>query len=720
MIKKIKPIVVFLMLFLFLQGVNCQNPVNIPDYLSQKFTKYCKTVPREEIYIHSDREEYLSGEALWFNVYLIDRQSFKPSENSKIAYFELLNSENRPVVQKRILLDGGFGPGQIIIPDTLSTGIYTIRAYTSWMKNFLPINCFMKDIRIYNAFSSKTIKRKVPASIIKGTDDLKNNDSGLTLTVNNLNENFMEIFINSDENFRSANFNLCYLFIETHGTINYVRVESIREEITKIVIDKKLLSQGINHVTVFNYKGQPVSEKLVYTPGKDIPFIKVNSNDSLGMRKKVSLDLTTGIVGGLENLQNLSISVGPVAKGNFVQDINDYLVFGTEFGYLPPNVLKNKKLNELPVTVIDSLLQTVRSNWINWNSILSDDLPVFKYHFEKDEHYIFGKLVNSDPKQQDSSKFVILSTPGKVAVFQYARTDQKGNFSFKIPISQEKKDLVLQPDGITKNQTINIESSYSDQYTRSGKSSASFEPVPPYISTWSINHQVRKIYGISSEGKSIPTIVSDLKFRRFYGKPTNELLMKDYIALPVMQEVFFELLAGVSLKSKKSGYEITMNDPANSKPYDYPPSLFVDGVMVKDAAVIAGIDPEVVEKIDVVRDRYFVGDYLFYGIVNVITKAGDFSNATLPDHALRIIYRVIDPIPLFISPDYNSSETKATRLPDFRTTLYWNPSVKQDKEGKSSVEFWTSDFSSDYEVNIQGITSEGMPFSFKKTIKVKR
>jgi len=57
--------------------------------------------------------------------------------------------------------------------------------------------------------------------------------------------------------------------------------------------------------------------------------------------------------------------------------------------------------------------------------------------------------------------------------------------------------------------------------------------------------------------------------------------MKDYIALPVMQEVFFELLAGVFMKNRRSVYEITINDPDYNKPYDAPPGLFVDGVWLK-------------------------------------------------------------------------------------------------------------------------------------------
>jgi hypothetical protein len=40
--------------------------------------------------------------------------------------------------------------------------------------------------------------------------------------------------------------------------------------------------------------------------------------------------------------------------------------------------------------------------------------------------------------------------------------------------------------------------------------------------------------------------------------------------------------------------------------------------------------------------------------VNIITKAGDFSNVTLPDYAIRLPYRVIDPVYSFVSPDYSS------------------------------------------------------------------
>jgi len=724
--KKLRPAVFFLIHFLFLHGIYGQIPANMTDYLRQKFLNYTTSVPREEIYIHSDRDEYISGEDMWFNIYLIDRQSFKPSSGSKIAYFELLNPENRPIVQKRILLEGGFGPGQIVLPDTLSSGIYTIRAYTNWMKNSLPVNCFRKDIHIYNAFSSRSFKENIYSGkkISEGTSvDYYHtaSNTGLTLRVDNLKPDILEIDVVTDEKYRAENKNQFYLFIQTHGNINYVSSEGTTDGYTKIFINKNQLPAGIHQITVFNAKGQPVGERFIYTPEKENTVVTIHSADSSGLRDKISLDFAfPDAIPNKLNSNNLSISVVAETNNQSFPDINDYMIFGTEYGLLPGDVFKGIKVSKTAPEIVDSLLQSAKSNWLDWNAILSGEPPVYKYKIETEDYYLSGKLITGDQKEKESDKYVLLSHPGKIADFQYARTDREGNFSFKIRIDNKVNDLIIQPDEVTKNQSVNIESSFSDKYLKSEISvDSTSKPIPGYISTWSVNHQVMKIYGTSSIGEPIKPDISQPKTRRFYGKPDQELNMKDYIPLPVMQEVFFELLVGVFLKNKKSGYEITISDPENNKVYETPPALFVDGVEVKDPSVIAGLDPELVEKIDVIRERYFVGDYFFHGIVNIITKAGDFSNVTLPDYAIRLSYRVIDQVNSFISPDYSSAAMKKNRIPDFRNTLYWNPSVKPNQDGKARVEFWSSDNKADYLINIQGITQDGKLFSFQKNIKVK-
>ena len=69
---------------------------------------------------------------------------------SKIGYVEILDKNNRPVLQEKISLKPGEADGSFIVPVNLPTGTYKFRAYTNWMKNFGPEYFFEKAIRIIN------------------------------------------------------------------------------------------------------------------------------------------------------------------------------------------------------------------------------------------------------------------------------------------------------------------------------------------------------------------------------------------------------------------------------------------------------------------------------------------------------------------------------------------------------------------------------------------
>jgi hypothetical protein len=208
------------------------------------------------------------------------------------------------------------------------------------------------------------------------------------------------------------------------------------------------------------------------------------------------------------------------------------------------------------------------------------------------------------------------------------------------------------------------------------------------------------------------------KLKRFYGTPDFELIMKDFIQIGSMEEVFFELVPHVSMDHTNSIYQMTVVDAFRNN-LDGTPCVMIDGVILNDLSVIANLDPELVEKIDVIWEEYRVGEYLFNGIVNIISKMGDYRSISLPPDAIRLQYAVIDTVCSFVSPDYSLSEMKNSRAADYRNTLYWNPSIKADIEGNAKIEFWSADIKSDYLMNIQGITSEGKTISLRKILKVK-
>lgn len=710
------------LLFGFLD-IYSQTQSDFLDNLSDKFTEYCRQFPREEIYVHTDRSEYIAGENMWFKVYLFDRQTSRLSSESSIAYFEILNPENRPVLRKRIRLDNGSGPGQVALPDTISSGDYTIRTYTNWMRNFMPDNCFSKKILIHNALNGKTFSNLIP--VTNGTTSLQESSmsslqkQGLNIDINRNQPAIIEIILTTNRDFRSVNRNICYLFIQTHGIINDKRVVKLQGDTTRIKIPGNQIIPGINHVAIFSYSGRPVHQIYTYTPVKSVKPMVITSEERYKPRDKMGLGIEFIPYESLspELQADLSISVAPAGQSSF-PDIADYMIFGSEFGNIAEEILK-KVIDNIPDGDLLKLPGGLKSNWIDWNIILGGKYPAIKYEREYDYHFLYGRLQNRNSQVPDKDQYVFLSIPGKSAVFQYAKTDENGDFCFSLKPDAGIMDLIIQPEEVDRENTIRIETSFSEKYPLIANAlEMPAEKITDNISRLAVNYQVMKIYQSEEVPEdSLPSVFIS-RSKRFYGKPDIELVMDDYIKLPVMYEIFFELMPGVIMKKEKSGYEITIADPVDNRIFPKPPVLFIDGVVVRDPDIIAELDPELVEKIDALRTRYFVGDYMFYGLVNIITRTGDFNDILLPDYAIRLPYRVTEASESFTYNDYSSPEEKQNRIPDFRNTLYWSPSIPQGENGKLSVDFWASDFRSDYEISIQGILPDGTLISSKKIIKI--
>lgn len=137
-----------------------------PDSLTsigRRLEQYGQQVLTEKLYLHLDRPTYLASETLWFKAYATEGTSHKPLELSKVAYVEILNQAQQPVLQTSITLKEATGQGSFILPTSLPTGRYLVRAYTRWMKNFGPEFYFQTPITILNTLAYKAIA-PVPAT----------------------------------------------------------------------------------------------------------------------------------------------------------------------------------------------------------------------------------------------------------------------------------------------------------------------------------------------------------------------------------------------------------------------------------------------------------------------------------------------------------------------------------------------------------------------------
>jgi len=118
--------------------------------IAGKFVRYEQRGPQEKLFLHLDRPLYLSGETMWFKVYALDGTAAKPLALSGVAYVEVLNAAHRPVLQGKIALANATGQGSFLLPASLASGAYTVRAYTNWMKNFGPDAYFQAAVTVIN------------------------------------------------------------------------------------------------------------------------------------------------------------------------------------------------------------------------------------------------------------------------------------------------------------------------------------------------------------------------------------------------------------------------------------------------------------------------------------------------------------------------------------------------------------------------------------------
>ncbi|MDF2433266.1 MAG: hypothetical protein JWP44_2897 [Mucilaginibacter sp.] len=128
--------------------------------VQNSFNLYKQSALQEKIYVHTDKTTYLPGEILWFKIYCVDGNDHKPLNLSKVAYVDILDNNQSPIAQAKVLLKNGIGNGSLYIPVSVNNGNYKFRTYTNWMKNFSPEFYFAKMITLINPLKTPAIAKE--------------------------------------------------------------------------------------------------------------------------------------------------------------------------------------------------------------------------------------------------------------------------------------------------------------------------------------------------------------------------------------------------------------------------------------------------------------------------------------------------------------------------------------------------------------------------------
>lgn len=373
---------------------------------------------------------------------------------------------------------------------------------------------------------------------------------------------------------------------------------------------------------------------------------------------------------------------------------------------------------DLSVSVVRScLIKDSRKN-ISEGSRISDNGPAMPASFlpELEGLILDGTLRNNLTEKPISNKNLMLSILGKTARCQLYLTNENGGFYFNLDGSGIHEVVIQPEDSSVNDYYIDLNSDFLNTYEHP-------LPGPFYLDTTKlrvlnqsiISMQVEKAY--RSFRQQIHEYVPEEQEINFYGEPDYRIRISDYILLQNIREVIKEIVPSVSVRVKNGKSHFRLENGVDNLHFENQPLVLVDGVPFDDVDQILNIPIRDLEYIEVINFKYLLDGYMFEGLIHFITNEGKMAGLEFKHNVFRQAYAGLGKKYGFKSPDYKTDSLMISSLPDFRNTLYWNPTLYARKDGRAVFEFYSSDESGEYSIYVEGISPEGESgFLFEKLL----
>ena len=218
--------------------------------------------------------------------------------------------------------------------------------------------------------------------------------------------------------------------------------------------------------------------------------------------------------------------------------------------------------------------------------------------------------------------------------------------------------------------------------------------------------------------------IEETKNTRLYSRPNTRIIAQDLPQINQYTDIY-QILRG-----RVPGIEVTSPEPGETSRFSviirgratglssFSPSdaarFMINGNFVS-ASTAESIPPSQIAFVDVISSANQLvqyGEEGVNGIVNIYLRefsAGDLSIPNIKDS--DFITKKIEGFHVpqeFNITDYSDDSVEHPEF-DSRTTLYWNPNLIIDDSGEATVQFYTGDRNTIYDVIVEGISESGMP-----------
>jgi len=141
------------------------------------------------------------------------------------------------------------------------------------------------------------------------------------------------------------------------------------------------------------------------------------------------------------------------------------------------------------------------------------------------------------------------------------------------------------------------------------------------------------------------------------------------------------------------------------------PLILLNNMEVEDFSAIYAADVSYVDILSPTRSAIF-GSRGMGGVISIHTKRGNEDSWRSEKKERNGIINFMHPgyykARKFYSPSYKVNKPEHKEF-DYRSTIYWNPALKINENGKATISFYAADTSTTYRIELQGISIDGSP-----------
>ncbi|WP_338875861.1 hypothetical protein WBJ53_09550 [Spirosoma sp. SC4-14] len=510
-----------------------------------------------------------------------------------------------------------------------------------------------------------------------------------------------------------------YLLAHTRQVIKAAEMRPIQQE-TTFLIDRKTLGEGISHLTVFDANRKPLCERLYFKRPDALALSLKTDQNSYAYRSKVTLDATVQASSMVPT--DMSVAVYRLDSLSTFQttDILSYFWLSSDLqGAIESPAYYVQPETEEIRSAADNLMLTHGWRRFKWETVLANPPASFRFVPDYNGLLVQGRVTNPVSGAPVPNILTYLSAPGKPVRLFVSRSDSTGRIRYELRDFYGPKTVIAQTNPQDSLYKLTLDNPFSEQ--------AAVMSLPPLfvdeqkaenVLSRSVAMQLQNTYwGDQSLRYRYPKVDS----AAFYGAAGESYILDAYTRFPTMEDVLREYVLGVQPRKRQGHFRLYVPNLPYREFFDEEPLVLLDGVPVFNTDKVMAFSPLKIQKLDVVTNRYLLGTALFSGIVSYMTYKGDLAGFPLDANLLKLDYEGLQLQREFYAPRYDTPKQQSSRLPDARTLLYWNPSLRTDQQGKSRVDFYTSDQAGLYLIEMNALCRDGKTgfqraiFSVKKS-----